>query len=373
MLLPPRSSFSLQGAGRPMPPHPPAATMIPPAPWAGLPGVPPVLHEVRERIRPHLRETPLVRCPALDLPGSPVWIKDETRQETGSFKLRGAAAMLTSLPLEEAERGVVTCSSGNHGRAVAWMASRLGLPATIFVPDWVDPVKLAAIRDAGAEAVLAGTSYDEAEAAAAAFAHDRGRVLVPPFDHPAVIAGQGSVGLEVLDRLPGLARVVVPLSGGGLVAGIGLALRQRGSSAELVAVSARRARVMRASLEAGRPVELPEEPTLAGALAGGIGRENQWTLPLVERLVDRHLEVEEEEIALAMAFLSREAGIDAEGGGAVGVAALLSARSGESHPRQGPGQGGPHPGWRATEGPTVVIVSGGNVDPSVLARILSAT
>ena len=322
--------------------------------WLGLPGALPLLHQVRERIRPHIRETPLDRCPPLDLPDSPVWIKDETCQQTGSFKLRGAAAMLTSLTPGEAEQGVVACSSGNHGRAVAWMAARLGIRATIFVPDWVDPVKLAAIREAGAEAVLAGGSYDEAEAAASAFAGERRRVLVPPFDHPAVIAGQGSVALEILDQLPGTARILVPLSGGGLVAGVGLALRERRSRAELVAVSAHHARVMRASLEAGRPVELPEEPTLAGALAGGIGLENRWTLPLVDRLVDRHLEVDEESIARAMAFLFRKADIRAEGGGAVGVAALLK---------------GGRLRERAT-GPTVVIVSGGNVDPAVLTRVL---
>lgn len=280
--------------------------------------------------------------------------------------------MLTSLPPEAAARGVVTCSSGNHGRAVAWMASRLGIPATIFVPDWVDPVKLAAIRDAGAAAVLAGATYDEAEEAAGVCAADTGRILVPPFDHPQVIAGQGTVGLEILDQLPGVGRVVVPLSGGGLVAGIGLALRERGSPAELVAVSAHRARVMRASLEAGRPVELPEEPTLAGALAGGIGRDNRWTLPLVERLVDRHLEVDEDRIAGAMAFLAREADIHAEGGGAVGVAALMRGT-----PPDGPDPRSPRPGVEGHSaqgtptGATVIVVSGGNVDPAVLARVLA--
>lgn len=347
--------------------------MNPPARWVGLPGPLPTLRDVRERIRSHVHQTPLVRCPALDRPGRPVWLKDETRQQTGSFKIRGAAAMLTALSEHEAARGVVTCSSGNHGRAVAWMASRLGIPATIFVPDWVDPVKLEAIREAGADAILAGGSYDEAEAAASFFSQDTGRVFVPPFDHPAVIAGQGSVGLEILDQLPNVGRVVVPLSGGGLVAGIGLALRECRSGAELVAVSAHNARVMRASLEAGRPVELPEEPTLAGALAGGIGRENRWTFPLVERLVDRHLEVAEDRIAGAMAFLARKADIRAEGGGAVGVAALLGDPRRPYGATDGgePGPGAGRPGPATPPGPTVVIVSGGNVDPSVLTRILS--
>jgi len=320
--------------------------------WSGLPGELPDLDEVRRRITPFVLQTPLVRSPRRERPGAgPVWLKDETRQATGSFKVRGAASFLTSLNADQRARGVVTCSSGNHGRALAFVASRLGIRATVCVPDWADPVKLEGIRRAGADARLSGGSYDEAEAAAELHARTEGAVLAPPFDHPEVIAGQGSVGMEILEQLPDLGRVVVPLSGGGLVAGIGLALRLQGSRAEVVAVSALRARVMRASLEAGFPVELPEEPTLAGALAGGIGRENRWTLPLVHRLVDRHVEVDEEEIAEAMANLDRHEGIQAEGGGAVAVAALLSGRL-DTH-----------------SGSTVVVVSGGNVDPSVLARI----
>lgn len=326
--------------------------MATPDRWSGLPGELPDLEEVRRRITPFVRPTLLQPAPHLEVPGAgQVWIKDETRQATGSFKVRGAASFLTALSDRERALGVVTCSSGNHGRAVAFVAARLGIRATVFVPQWVDPVKLEAIRGAGADTRIAGSSYDEAEAAALLYARNEGAVLVPPFDDPEVIAGQGSVGLEILEQLPDLARVVVPLSGGGLVAGIGLALSLKGSRAQLVAVSARRARVMRASLEAGFPVELPEQPTLAGALAGGIGMGNRWTLPLVHRLADHHLEVDEEEIAGAMAHLDRHEAIEAEGGGAVGVAAVLSGRL------------APLPGN------TVVVVSGGNVDPAVLGRI----
>lgn len=327
----------------------------PPHPWSGLPDPPPDLAEVRRRVAPFIRATPLVPSPALTQRlAVPVFLKLETLQETGSFKVRGAAAFLTALGPEEGRRGVVACSSGNHGRAVAHVAGLLGIPAAIVVPDWVDPVKLAGIRAAGAQVVSGGASYDEAEARALELALEGGAVLVPPFDHPQVLAGQGTVALEILDDLPAVGRVVVPLSGGGLVAGMGLALRERAPGVEVTAVSARAARVMLASLEAGHPVSLPEEPTLAGALAGGIGLDNRWTLPLVGRVVHHHVEVGEEEITAAMRFLHRE-GITAEGGGAVGVAAALAGTL--------PGRGGP----------VVVVVSGGNVAPEVLERVLGGS
>jgi threonine dehydratase len=256
--------------------------------------------------------------------------------------------------LSEGERsaGVVTCSSGNHGRAVAWAAERLGVPAVVCVPGWVDPVKLEAIRSHGAEARLVGESYDEAEGEAERLARETGRVLVHPFDDPLVVAGQGSVALEILEALPEVAELLVPLSGGGLVAGMACALEAMASNGHLIAVSARSARVMRASLEAGRPVELPEEPTLASALAGGIGLENQVTFSLVRDLVRHHDEVSEEEIARAMGYGFTDLGLVLEGGGATALATLLAGRAPEG------------------EGPLVVVLSGGNVDPAVLARIL---
>lgn len=323
-----------------------------PHPWNGLPGSPPRLEEVRRRIAPYLRPTPLIPSRMLtEQLGIPVLLKVEAVQETGSFKVRGAAAFLTALAPGEAERGVVACSSGNHGRAVAHLSARMGIRATVVVPRWVDPVKLEGMTAAGAEVVAGGESYDEAEARALGLAHERGAVFVPPFDHPEILAGQGTVALEILEQLPEVRQVAAPLSGGGLVGGMGLAFRERGPTPRLLAVSAARARVMRASVQAGHPVTLPEEPTLAGALAGGIGSPNRWTLPLVQRVVDRHLEVSEEEIAGAMRFLHGE-GIVAEGGGAVAVAAAL---------------GGHLP---ADAGPLVLVVSGGNVAPDTLARVL---
>ena len=196
-----------------------------------------------------------------------VWLKLESLQRTGSFKVRGAANRLLKLTGEERCRGVVAVSSGNHGRAVAEVARILGVPATICVPDWADPSKLRAIRAAGATLVRAGPSYDEAEDRAAEMAGTDGPTLVHPFDDADVIEGQGTVGLELAARLPGLREVIVPLSGGGLVAGVGLALKPRG--VRVVAASARRASVMVRSLAAGRPVRVPDEDTVASALSGG--------------------------------------------------------------------------------------------------------
>jgi threonine dehydratase len=226
----------------------------------------------------------------------------------------------------------------------------------------VDPVKRAAIEASGAEARLVGESYDEAEAEAVRLARESGRVLVHPFDDPLVVAGQGTLMREVLARRPDVAEVWAALSGGGLVAGIAATLEALGSGASVVAVTARRARVMRASLEAGRPVELPEEPTLASALAGGIGLDNAVTFPLVRDLAPRHVEVDEDEIAGAMGYAFRRLRLVVEGGGATALAPLLRPRAAkEARP---PGSG---------DGPLVVVLSGGNVDPAILARVVAGT
>lgn len=327
-------------------------------------------------VRSVVAPTPLVRAPDLDaLAGRPVWLKLESLQTTGSFKVRGAAAHLLSLPAAERARGVVTCSSGNHGRAVAFVAERLGVPACIFVPAWVDAVKLEAIRGHGARTELAGDTYDEAEARAFAWAREHGLTFVHPFDDPAVAAGQGTVALEILDALPGVGEVVVPLSGGGLAGGIGYALAARAAGVIVTAVSAERARVMVASLEAGGPVALPEEETLATALSGGIGLDNALTLGLVRRWVHRHLLVDEAAIARAVRHAFGR-GLVVEGGGAVALAALLAGSL--ERPPTIPLDDASHadagqPPARLDDdaAPLVLVVSGGNLDLNVLARLLA--
>lgn len=298
-----------------------------------------------ERIRGIAWRTPVV---PLEVAGDTVFLKLESLQRTGSFKVRGAANRLVGLTREEKARGVVAVSSGNHGRAVAEVARGLGVQATICVPDWVDPAKLRAIRSAGARVDLGGTSYDEAEDRAAELAVSEGLTPLPPFDDRTVIEGQGTIGVELAAQLPGIEEVVVPLSGGGLVAGIGLALKPMG--VRVVAVSARRASVMLQSLEAGRPIQAPDRETVASALSGGIGSENRFTLDIVRAVVSEHLVVEEEEIRAAVARAFAEGRLVVEGGGAVGLAALWS---------------GYRPAGRAA-----VVVSGGNIDAATLAELV---
>ena len=297
------------------------------------------------RIRRLVWRTPVV--PVAGMRHGDVWLKLESLQRTGSFKARGAANRLLKLTPAERARGVVAASSGNHGRAVAEVARILGIPATICVPDWTDPSKVRRIRAAGARLLLSGPSYDKAEDKAAGLAAAQGPTLVHAFDDAGVIEGQGTIGLELAEQLPGLDEVIVPLSGGGLVAGVGLALKPLG--VRIVAVSARRASVMLRSLEAGRPVSVPEEETIASALSGGIGERNRLTLRLVRRVVDEHIVVAEDDIRAAVRSAFRDRHLVVEGGGAVGLAALGS-------------------GYRP-RGRAAVVVSGGNIDAPTLEAL----
>ncbi len=298
--------------------------------------------------------TPVIESQALSRRiGATVWLKLENLQVTGSFKVRGAANRMTALSEAEKQRGVVTCSSGNHGRAVAYVGEALGVVATVCVPEWVDITKLDAIRAHGAEPVLYGKTYDEAEARSLEIQRERGLAYVHPFDDPHVIAGQGTIGLELLDQVAACGAVVVPLSGGGLIAGIAAGIKSVNRKVRIIAVSAANARVMYESVQAGKPTVMPEEETVANALAGGIGTANRHSFALVCELVDEHVLVSEGEIRDAMRFAAREHKLIVEGGGAVGLAALLHDRV----------TGG--------GGDMAVIVSGGNVDGRVIADVLT--
>jgi threonine dehydratase len=308
----------------------------------------------REAIARIAVETPVLASSELDeRTGAHVWLKLENLQVTGSFKVRGAANKILSLSASEKERGIVTCSSGNHGRAVAFVADLLDIPSVVCVPEWVDPTKLAAIRRRRAETVLYGKTYDEAEERSFELEKERRLVFVHPFDDPFVIAGQGTIGLELLEQLPLLDTAVVPLSGGGLIAGIALAFKRTDPEYRVVGVSAANARVMHESLDAGKPIVYPEEETVANALAGGIGLENRYTFELVRDLVDEYVLVSEDEIRDAMAFAATEHKLVVEGGGAVGIAALLAGKV-------------------SVRGENVaVVVSGGNIEAPVLARVVA--
>ena len=306
-----------------------------------------------------VRRTPLLPAWALgERTGLRLYVKAESLQETGSFKVRGAASRLAAMSSAERRAGVVACSSGNHGMAVAFVAGRLGVRATIYVPEWVDPTKVEGIRAAGAEVVLAGATFDEAEARAVAFSAASGRVYVSAYDDPWVIAGQGTIADEIVDGLgEPPAAVLAPLSGGGLLGGMAARfdeLAGRGT-VRVVGVSAKRAAVMLRSLDAGRPLELPEEETLASALSGGIGLHNRHSFPLVRDRIAEHVSVEEEEIAAAMRYCVQALRLVVEGGGATALAAVLGGA------------------WRGpVDGAVVVVLSGGNVALDTLAGVLRA-
>ncbi|MCJ7725618.1 MAG: pyridoxal-phosphate dependent enzyme [Acidimicrobiia bacterium] len=310
------------------------------------PGLPDVL-AARERIRGRVVHTPLLASSVV-----PVMLKLECRQETGSFKLRGATNRLLALSKEETARGVVAVSSGNHGRAVAKIAADLGVTAVICLSSRVPAFKVDAIRSLGARVVVAGPDQDDADAEARRLVAEEGLTFVHPFDDPLVIAGQGTTALEILDDAPATDLVVVPMSGGGLIGGIAAAAKGIDPEIKVVGVSQDLGPAMYLSIRAGHLVGVVEEDTLADALAGGLGPENHHSYEMCRDLVDESVLVTEDEIAAAMAALYRSDGLVVEGGGAVGVAAILA---GKIEPTAN----------------TVVVISGGNVGREALEAVMN--
>lgn len=287
----------------------------------------PNLDDVRqaaERVAGIAMRTPLVPSEALSAEsGRRILLKLETLQPIGAFKIRGAANAVARLPEAVAARGVTCASTGNHGRAVAYAARRLGIPAIVCMSTLVPANKVAAIEALGAEARIGGRSQDDAQKEVDRLVAEEGLAEIPPFDHADVVAGQGTLAVEMLEDAPGLDTLLVPLSGGGLVGGIALAAKALKPSIRVVGISMARGAAMHASLAAGRPVAVEEEASLADSLGGGIGLANRYTFALVRDLVDRVVLLEEPQIAHGMRWLFEEEGLVVEGGGAVGVSLLL--------------------------------------------------
>ncbi|UCI31955.1 hydroxyectoine utilization dehydratase EutB [Mesorhizobium sp. B4-1-4] len=312
------------------------------------------IHEARERIATHIRATPLVTSLTLSqICGTAVGLKLEHRQATGSFKLRGATNAVLQLSETQRERGVVAVSTGNHGRALAYAARAVGSQATICMSSLVPENKVTEIQRLGAEVRIVGNSQDEAQEEVGRLVAD-GMVIVPPFDHPDVIAGQGTIGLEIVESVPDVDIVLVGLSGGGLAAGVATALKSLRPSARFIGISMTRGAAMKASLSAGKPVLVAELPTLADALGGGIGLENRWTFPMCQKLLDDVIVLSEEEIAAGIRHAYEEEREIVEGSGAVGIAALLARKI-------------PKP-----RGPVVVVVSGGNIDMNLHRSVINS-
>ena len=305
----------------------------------------------RQRIAPLTRRTPLIMAEELsEKAGGPVYLKLECLQVTGAFKARGAANKLLSLSDEEKGRGVIAFSTGNHGRAVAALSRQLGIPAVVCLSQRVPAYRVSAMRALGAEVIAYGESQDEAYGKALEVQKERGLTMVAPFDDPYVLSGQGTIALEIMEELPELSQLVVPLSGGGLFAGVAMAAKSIRRSIKTVGVSMAVAPAMIRSLEAGKPVEIPEKDSLADALLGGIGLDNQYTFELTKRHIDQTALVSEEEIAGGMFHCFDQHRLVVEGSGAVGISAILA-------------------GHIKADGPLAVVVSGGNVAPELLAEI----
>ena len=310
------------------------------------------IYIARKRIAEIATRSPLIHSSALtELLGSEVYLKLENLQPTGSFKIRGAANAILALSPEERSRGVIAFSTGNHGRAVAYVAGQWGIKAVICLSNRVPAYRVAAMQKLRAEVVQRGNSQDEAYDYALEIREKRRLTMIKPFDDPLVIAGQGTIALEIVEDLPDVTTVIVPVSGGGLIAGIASGLKSIAPDIEITGVSMDCAPAMYRSLEAGKPVEIEEKDSLADALLGGIGLDNRFTFQMVGDYVDRILLVSEDEIAEAMFFCLEQQRLVIEGAGAVGVSAVLTDKIRS-------------PGLK-----TVIVLSGGNVDVAVLVKI----
>ncbi|WP_420370039.1 threonine ammonia-lyase [Curtobacterium sp. L1-20] len=313
------------------------------------------IERARETIAGVARVTPMETSQFLaEVLGSPVHLKCENLQRTGAYKVRGAYNRLSTLTAEERAAGVVAASAGNHAQGVAFAARELGIPATIFTPVGVALPKLQATRHYGAEVVLRGHSVEEALSAAKDFGHRTGAVFIPPFDHPAVIAGQGTLGLEILDQVPDVDTVVVPIGGGGVIAGIALAVKgmaeRLGRTIRVVGVQAENAAAYPSSIDAGEPVTVTTKPTIADGIA--VARPGDLNFPIIRDLVDQIVTVSDDDVARALLVLLERAKLVVEPAGAVGVAAIMS-------------------GAVRDTGRTVVLLSGGNIDPLMMERVIT--
>lgn len=303
------------------------------------------------RIGPSIYESPLVHSRTLSrLTGNTILLKLENLQMTGSFKERGALNRILTMTEDERRQGVVAASAGNHAQGVAYHAAQRGIPAQIWMPRSTPLVKLSATRAHGADVVLHGDDYDEACHAAVEHSLQRKATFIHPFDDDEVIAGQGSIGLELLRQHAALDVIVVPVGGGGLIGGIGCAVKEQHARVEIIGVQTTRLPSMTAALRNERPIDLPACPTLADGIA--VRKAGTRTLPLVRTYVDRIVTVEEDEIAAAILTLLEGEKTVAEGAGAVALAAVLQGKTGHSGKN------------------IAVLVSGGNLDVNLLARII---
>ena len=305
--------------------------------------------EARERLRPVLYPTELVPSPVLSGNEREVYLKTESLQSTGSFKIRGAYIKLASLTEDERRRGVIASSAGNHAQGVALAAKMMGVPATIVMPEGASLAKIAGTRELGATVVLSGTAYDDAYAKALELQKQTNAVFVHPFDDPMVIAGQGTIGLEILQDMPDVKAVVAPIGGGGMIAGVALAIKKLRPDVKVYGVEAEGCASWTAALSNGSPVQLEYANTIADGIA--VKKVGDLAFAIASGLLDGVVTVGDDEIAQTILLLLERSKIITEGAGAAAAAAILYNKI-------------------ELTGKTAAILSGGNIDVTMLSRII---
>ena len=308
--------------------------------------------KAHKSISPYINYTPLIH--SLELSKNlEVYLKLECLQVTGSFKLRGATNKLLSLTNEQKNKGVIAVSTGNHGKGVAHAAKQIGIKSTIFMSSMVPEHRKKAIESLGAKVEIIGNNSDEADLYAREFAKKNNITLVHPFDDLDVIAGQGTVGLEMLEAMPDIDSVIIPTSGGGLIGGIALAIKLQKPNVKIIATSMKRGPSMYESLKAGKPVDVKEEETLADCLGGSIGLENQYTFGICRDVIDDFILIDEPKIAEGIKFNFEKHKLVTEGAAATSIMAVkdqLSSHFGKN---------------------TICLLCGGNIDSELFGKIIS--
>jgi threonine dehydratase len=309
------------------------------------------IKNAQQRIRDFIYRSPCEKSEEIShLTGQQVYLKLDNLQRTGAFKERGALNRILTLSPAERSRGLIAASAGNHAQAVAYHAAQRGIRAVIVMPMMTPLVKVSATRDFGAEVVLHGANYEEACAHATELCRQQGLTFLHPFDDPEVINGQGTLGLEMLDQVPSLEAVVIPIGGGGLIAGVACAIKESNPNIRVIGVQTERLPSMLRAIQAGEPVTLPADVTIADGIA--VRRAGDITFPYVKKYVDEIVTVDDEEIAKAILVLLEREKLLAEGAGAAALAVLLQHKTSLTSQR------------------TAVLVCGGNIDVSLLSRII---